>query len=715
MTAMGIKKENAMNRHLVSKLYPSLTDRPVRRLSVSLIQTLLLSLLAGHASAADAPASGALSGSQPSGIGQQYIDPSVRAQDDFFKHVNGKWLAATEIPADKSRWGSFTILHEEAQAHLRTIIETAAKDQSAAADSDSRKIGDLYASFLDEKRLESLGLKPIQAELTRIASLTDKKQIPALIAHLNQRGINAPYGFEIHLDARDSTKYVVDFSQSGLGLPDRDYYLKQNDAKLVAARASYQEFVQTMLSLAGEPTAAADAAQVIALETALAKVQWTKVENRDPLKVYNKLNFTKLRALTPSFDWTTYLTEAGIDGKVNYVIVSQPSYLTGFNKVLQSTPLPVWKKYFETQVLSHYASLLPKSFVDANFSYKGKALSGTPENEPRWKRGVSLVERSMGEALGKKYVAEYFPPERKAQMEKLVQNLLVAFRESIDSNDWMSPATKREAQIKLAKFTPKIGYPNKWKDYSSVTISKDDLVGNVDRAQQFAYNFDLNKLGQPIDRSEWGMTPQTVNAYYNPELNEIVFPAAILQPPFFDAKADDAVNYGGIGSVIGHEISHGFDDQGAQYDGDGNLRDWWTKKDHAKFAAKTRMLIGEYSSFEPLPGYHLNGALTLGENIADNSGLAIAFKAYKISLHGKQAPVIDGMTGEQRVYLGFAQVWRDKTRDAQALVQIKTDPHSPAQYRVNGTLPNQPGFYSAFGVKEGDKMYLPPAQRVIIW
>ncbi|GAA4018727.1 M13 family metallopeptidase [Actimicrobium antarcticum] len=648
------------------------------------------------------------------GIDLQHMDKGVRAQDDFFKYVSGKWLATTEIPADKSSWGSFAKLRDDTLPQLRAIIENAARDTTASTP-ETRKIGDLYTSYMDEKKLDELGLKPLAAELAKIAAINNKKDIPALIAHLNQLGVNTPYAFGIHQDARDSTRYVVDLGQSGLGLPDRDYYLKPNDAKLVAARAEYQKFVQAMLSMSGDKAAAASAHDVLALETELAKVQWTNVENRDPVKTYNKLDFAKLNALAPKYDWKSYLTAAGIDGKVNYVIVSQPSYLKGFNTVYQKTSLPVWKKYFEAQLISRYAGMLSKPYVDTNFAYKGTALRGIPENEPRWKRGVALVEASLGEAVGKVYVTEHFPPERKARMEKLVQNLLAAYRQSIETIDWMSPATKKEAQIKLAKFTPKIGYPNKWKDYSSVQISKDDLVGNVMRATAFAYQFELNKLGKPIDRDEWGMTPQTVNAYYNPELNEIVFPAAILQPPFFDANADDAVNYGGIGGVIGHEISHGFDDQGAQYDGDGNLRDWWTKQDHEKFAAKTKMLVTQYSAYSPLPGYNVNGALTLGENIADNSGLAIAFKAYKLSLGGKEAPVIEGMTGDQRLYLGWAQVWRAKSRDAQTIVQIKTDPHSPAQYRANGTLSNQPGFYSAFEVKEGDKMYLPPAQRVIIW
>ena len=649
-----------------------------------------------------------------SGVEQQNIDPTVRAQDDFYRHVNGTWLKNTEIPADKSAWGAFHELNEATLPQLRGIIENAAKSP-AAHGTEAQQIGDLYASFMDKPRLETLGLKPIESELATVAALKDKKQIAALIAHYNQIGVTAPYDFGVHQDAKDSTKYIVDLGQSGLGLPDRDYYLKNDDAKLKDARVKYQAHISKMLAMSGDRHAGADARKIMTLETALAKVQWTKVQNRDPVKTYNRVELVKLARLAPGYDWTSYLAATGIAGKVTYVVVSQPSYLTGFGKVLKSTPLPVWKTYFRWHVLSSYAPYLSKSYVDQNFAFYGTVLRGIPQPEPRWKRAVKLAEGGIGEGLGKLYVAQYFPPDNKARMEKLVGNLLAAYRESIDTLDWMTPATKKEAQAKLATFMPKIGYPNKWRDYSTLTIAKNDLVGNVRRANLFEYRRNIDKLGKPIDREEWGMTPQTVNAYYNPELNEIVFPAAILQPPFFNVNADDAVNYGAIGAVIGHEISHGFDDQGAQYDGLGNLRDWWTKADHEKFAAKTKALIAQYSAYSPLPGYHVNGELTLGENIADNSGLAIAYKAYQLSLGGKPAPVIDGMTGDQRFYIGFGQVWRGKVRDQQAIVYLKTDPHSPPQFRGNGTLKNQPGFYSAFGIKPGDKMYLPPEQRVIMW
>jgi putative endopeptidase len=677
-----------------------------------LYSALTLSLLSGFGAAVSAAPAGGPAGKLVSGIATEYADPSVRAQDDFFNHLNGKWLASTEIPADKASWGTFAKLADDVQPQLRGIIESVANSPNRAPGSDAQKIGDMYASFMDEPRLETLGLSPLKPELARISAVQDKKEIPVLIARFNKRSVGAPYDFGIHQDAKDSTKYVVDIGQSGLGLPDRDYYLEANKAE---TRAKYRTHVENILKLAGDANAAANAADIVALETELAKVQWSKVENRDPVKTYNKVELAKLAELAPGYDWNAYLGPAGIAGKVGYVIVSQPSYLKGFNEVLNKTPLATWKAYFQWHLLHSNAPYLSKAFVDENFAFYGATLTGVTAIRPRWKRGVATVEGALGEALGKLYVAQYFPAERKERMEGLVKNLLVAYRQSIDTLDWMSPATRKQAQIKLSKFRVKIGYPNKWRDYSAFDVAPDDLIGNVARWREFDYNREMNKLGNPIDREEWGMTPQTVNAYYNPELNEIVFPASILQPPFFDANADDAVNYGAIGAVIGHEISHGFDDQGSQYDGDGNLRDWWTKADHKNFAAKTRQLISQYSAYSPVKGYNVNGELTLGENIADNSGVAIAYKAYKLSLGGKKAPVIDGYTGEQRFYIGFAQVWRMKMRDAQQLVLLKVDPHSPGQFRTNGTMRNQPGFYSAFGVKPGDKMYLSPKERVIMW
>jgi predicted metalloendopeptidase len=649
------------------------------------------------------------------GIATQYFEPSVRAQDDFFEHTNGKWLKTTEIPADKSSWGAFAQLHEETQPVLRAIIEKAAANPGKAGATDAQRIGDFYASYMDEARLEQLGLAPLRAELERIAAIKDKAELPALLAHLGQIGVGVPFDFSVHQDAKDSTKYVADISQGGLGMPDRDYYLKLDDAKMAATRAKYQQHVEKMLALAGDANAAANAKAIVEFETEIARVQWTKVENRDPVKTYNKVELAAMDTVAPGYDWKSYLNAAGISDKASYVIVSQPSYLKGFAELSAKTSLETWKTYLSSHLVGSYANYLSKAYVDERFSFYGTTLSGVKEMEPRWKRGVATIQRSLGEAVGKLYVEQNFPGERKARMETMVKNLLTAMKQSIDTLDWMSPETKKEAQTKLAKFTPKIGYPNKWKDYSQLVVARDDLVGNVMRSRVVESNRALNKLGKPIDRDEWLMTPQTVNAYYNPELNEIVFPAVILQPPFFDASADDAVNYGAIGAVIGHEVSHGFDDQGAQYDGDGNLRDWWTEADHKNFSAKTKMLVDQYSAFSPVKGYNVNGQLTLGENIGDNSGMAIAYKAYKLSLKGKKAPVINGLTGDQRFYMGWAQVWRSKMRDEMQIMLLKADPHSPGQFRVNGTLKNQAGFYDAFGVKEGDKMYLAPKDRVSIW
>ncbi|MBB3223857.1 M13 family metallopeptidase [Pseudoduganella umbonata] len=683
-----------------------------------LLSTLILALCATGAMAADTAA-------PVSGIDTQYIDHGVRPQDDFFEHLNGGWLKTAEIPADKASWGSFMKLRDDTLPQLRGIIEGLAARKNLHG--DEAKIADLYASYMDEKKLDALGTRPLKAELARIAAVKDKAALPALVAHLNRLGVVTPYAVRVSQDARDSSRYVAYVAQSGLGLPDRDYYLKKDDAKLADALAKYELHIARVLALAGQKDTAAQAKHIVALETALAQAQWTKVENRDPVKRYNKVAIDQLAMLAPGYDWQGTLAAAGITGKTakvpaqvpaqvpDYVIVMQPSYLQGFVKTLNDTDLATWKAYFTWQLLRDASPYLSKPFADAHFAFYGTVLTGVTEQPPRWKRGVGVVEGAIGEGLGKLYVAQHFPPERKERMEKLVQNLLAAYRQSIDTLDWMSPETKKEAQAKLAKFTPKIGYPDKWRDYAKFKTASGDLMGNLRRAAEFEYDRNIAKLGKPIDRTEWGMTPQTVNAYYRSTTNEIVFPAAILQPPFFDAKADDAVNYGAIGAVIGHEISHGFDDSGSQSDGDGNLRNWWTEQDRANFKAKADRLVAQYDGYSPLPGYNVNGKLTLGENIADNSGLAIAYKAYKLSLNGQPAPVIDSLTGEQRFYMGFGQVWRAKMREAQQIVQVKTDPHAPGRFRANGTVVNQPGFYEAFGVKEGDKLYLKPEERVIIW
>jgi putative endopeptidase len=647
-----------------------------------------------------------------SGLDLRYVDTSVRPQDDLYGYLNGKWLRSYQLPADKGAVNSFSNIEDATEEQLRGIVD--GLGNGAGGDADARKLADLYASFMDEAKLDSLGVEPLQPEFAQIDAVNDTHALPALIAHMNAIGAGAPYGLYISRDARDSTRYAVTLSQAGLGMPDRDYYLA-DDAKLKDARAKYLAHIEKMLSMAGDSQAGANAAAILKLETALARVQWTRVENRDPVKTYNKTRIGDLAALMPGYDWQRYVRGAGFEGKVESVIVEQPSYFTGLGAVMASTPLPVWKAYFKWRVLSRAAPYLSKSFVEERFAFTGGVLRGVPENQPRWRRGIVLLDGSMGEALGKLYVEKYFPPEHKARMQALVANLLEAYRQDIETLDWMGAETKVGAQAKLAKIVTKIGYPDHWRDYGALQISRDDLHGNVLRAAEFEFRRNLEKLGKPVDRAEWRMRPHTVNASYNPTANEITFPAAILQPPFFDAQADDAVNYGGIGAVIGHELSHGFDDEGSKFDADGNLHDWFTPADHDKFAAKTKMLIAQYNVYEPVPDYHVNGALTLGENIGDNSGLAIAFKAYRISLAGHKAPVMDGFTGDQRLYLNWARVWRGKMREAEAIQRIKTDPHSPSAVRGTAPLRNQDGFYAAFGVKNGDKMYLPKDQRVNIW
>jgi predicted metalloendopeptidase len=651
---------------------------------------------------------------QSSGIDLQQLDPAMRPQDDLYLHVNGKWLATAEIPRDRAQYGTWVKLIDDTQAQLRAIVEGIDAGREPRG-SERRKIADLYASFMDEARLEALGTRPLAAELARVNAMKGKADIAAVIARFNRIGVSAPYDPEVHQDNRDSTRYVYDISQGGLGLPDRDYYLKDDDARLVGMRNKYREHIAKMLAMAGEKRAEKIADDILALETRLARVQWTKVENRDPVKRYNRVPLAELPQLAPRYDWKRYIRDAGLQGRVDNLIVSQPSYIKGLAEAIDETPLPVWKEYFRWHLLKSFAPYLSKPYADEAFAFTGTVLRGIPENRPRWKRGLQVVEQSIGEALGKVYVERHFPPETKARMDRLVRNLLQAYRQSIDALDWMGPETKKEAQAKLASFVPKIGYPARWRDYSRLRIERGDLVGNVIRANEFEHDRNVAKLGKPIDRDEWFMTPQRVNAYYNPEMNEIVFPAAILQPPFFHVTADDAINYGAIGAVIGHEASHGFDDQGSQYDGLGNLRNWWTKEDHERYAARTRALVAQYAGYSPLPGYNLNGELTLGENIADNSGLAIAYKAYRISLGGKPAPVIDGLSGDQRFFLGWAQVWREKTRDEEIIRLVKIDPHSPSHYRAIGAAVNHPAFHEAFAVKQGDRMYLPPEKRVSIW
>ena len=670
---------------------------------------ILLSLATGLASVAAEPPPKPLK----SGVDKSFSDPKVRVQDDLFRHVNGKWLAESPIPADRPLDGAFYKLRDKSESDLRAIIEETAAKGDAPAGSEAQKVGDLFASFLDEARADRLGTAPLADDLARVDAAQDKAGLVAAMGVLARSGADGPFGLGVETDAKKSDRYIVAVGQAGLGLPDESYYRLE---KFKPALDAYRGHVAKMLGLAGIADAAPAAERIVALETRLAKDHWDRVKSRDATLTYNKKDRKALAELTPGFDWSTYLDNLQARG-IEEVVVGQPSYFTAMARALDEVPLATWKEYLKWSILRGAAPLLSKPFVEENFAFYGKTLSGTQELKPRWKRGVGVVEGALGEAVGKLYVAKVFPPAAKERMKVLVANLIEAYRLDIQSLEWMSPETKKKALEKLAKFTPKIGYPDRWRDYSALEIRRDDLVGNMKRASVFETDRQLAKLGQPVDKAEWLMTPQTVNAYYNPGMNEIVFPAAILQPPFFDLEADDAVNYGGIGAVIGHEVGHGFDDQGSKYDGDGNLNDWWTDSDRKEFEARAKKLIDQYDGFTPpeVPGQHVNGALTIGENIGDLGGLTIGYKAYRIALGKDEAPVLDGFTGDQRFFIGWAQVWRAKYRPAELTRRLATDPHSPAEFRCNGTIRNIPEFYKAFGIKDSDKLWLAPDKRVQIW
>ena len=648
-----------------------------------------------------------------SGVEKENFDAGVKHTENFFYSINGTWLKNTEIPADKSNYGAFTKLYDDSQLAMRTIIETAAKKEGKVAGTDEQKLGDFYNSYMNEAAIEALGVKPISADLTAIAAIKDATELATSFGQLQGMGVSIPLGWYVNNDAKNSTQYAVYLGQSGLGLPDRDYYIK-DDEKSKSIRDAYVAYVKDMLTLAGVADAENAAARIMALETKIAEKQWSRVENRDADKTYNKFAAADLAKLLGGFPWADYAKAVQLD-TASEIIVEQPTYFEAFGAIYKETDLQSWKDYLALRLVSEYSGKLSKAFVDRQFDFYGKTLSGTTEQQPRWKKAVNASDEVLGEIVGKLYVADHFKPEAKARMEVLVQNLIKAYHASIDTLEWMTPETKKAAHEKLNKFTPKIGYPDKWKDYSKLDIKADDLVGNYKAAAAFAYSEMRNKLGKPVDRSEWFMTPQTVNAYYNPTNNEIVFPAAILQPPFFNMDADDAVNYGGIGAVIGHELGHGFDDQGAKFDGDGNLRNWWTDADKAEFEKRGKQLVEQYNQYSPLEGMHVNGELTLGENIGDLGGLTVALKAYKLSLEGKEAAVLDGFTGEQRFFISWSQVWRRKGREQYLRNMLMTDPHSPSEYRVIGIVSNIPEFYTAFDVKEGDKMYIAPEKRVKIW
>ncbi|OBA88086.1 peptidase M13 [Mycolicibacterium mucogenicum] len=647
-----------------------------------------------------------------SGIDLSYLDPGARPQDDLFGHVNGRWLTDYDIPADRATDGAFRLLADRAEEQVRDLITTA----SGPVGSDAQRIGDLYASFMDTERVAAVGLAPLLAELALISDAADSAALATVLGALQRTGVGGGAGAYVDTDSKDSTRYLLHFTQSGLGLPDESYYREPAHAAVLAA---YPQHIARMLSLVFGGDQAETAARIVALETKLAAAHWDVVKRRDADLSYNLRRFADLADEAPGFDWAGWLAAVGAPADVvAEVVVRQPDFLVAFGALWASEPLEDWKAWLSWRLISGRAPILTDDLVAENFDFYGRTLSGTEEIRDRWKRGVGLVEGLMGDAVGKLYVERHFPPSHKARMDELVANLREAYRVSITNLEWMTPETRQRALAKLDKFTPKIGYPARWRDYSNLVIDAGDLYGNYLRGQAVEHDRELAKLDSEVDRDEWFMTPQTVNAYYNPGMNEIVFPAAILQPPFFDAEADDAANYGGIGAVIGHEIGHGFDDQGAKYDGDGNLVDWWTDTDRAEFGLRTKALIEQYEAFTPRAldaGHHVNGAFTVGENIGDLGGLSIALLAYELSLGGAEAPVIDGLTGIQRVYFGWAQVWRTKSRDAEAIRRLAVDPHSPPEFRCNGVIRNIDSFYEAFDVSTSDELYLDPAERVRIW
>ncbi len=646
-----------------------------------------------------------------SGIDLEYVDQHVRPQDDLFEHVSGRWLAEHEIPADRALDGAFRTLADKAEADVRSIIEDAAASGGEPG-SDAQKIGDLFASFMDTDTVEAAGLAPISGELEAVAGAPDRNALASVLGALQRVGVSGALLHYIDTDSKNSQRYLMHVAQGGLGLPDESYYREERYADI---RGSYTEHIGRMFALAGLDL---DPARVLALETKLAAGHWDVVKRRDADLTYNLVTLDSLIADRPQFEWTGWIAGTGATTEQwSEVVVRQPSFVDVFAQLWADESLEDWKAWASWRVLRARAPYLTSAIVDENFAFYGRELTGAQELRARWKRGVALVQDLLGEAVGKIYVERHFPAEAKTRMQVLVENLVEAYRQSITGLEWMSPQTRDAALRKLDRFTPKVGYPDKWRDYSAVTVTAGDLVGNYRSGYAAEYDHDLAKLGGPVDRDEWFMTPQTVNAYYNPGMNEIVFPAAILQPPFFDLHADDAANYGGIGAVIGHEIGHGFDDQGAKYDGDGNLENWWTDADREEFGKRTAQLIAQYDHFEPkaLPGHHVNGSFTIGENIGDLGGLSIALEAYAISLDGRPAPVIDGLTGLQRVFFGWAQVWRTKVRDEEALRRLAVDPHSPPEFRCNGVVRNIDEFYEAFDVRETDALYLDPSERVKIW
>ncbi len=636
-------------------------------------------------------------------------DKNVKPGDDFFAYANGTWEQSFTIPADKASFGPFDRLDELSKERVRTIIEHSAAAH-AATGTPEQQIGDYYAAFMDESAIEANGLAPAQADLARIAAAKSRADVARLFGSI---GYATLFDVQLSPDYKNPDRYAVVITESSLGLPDRDYYLK-DDPQLKALREKYVAYVAQMLTLGGSGDPHAQARDIVAFETAVAQGQWSIEKRRDVDATYNPRTKAQLIAYAPGFPWQAFL-EAQQLGTHQNVVLGELTAIRDLAALFNRTPVPTLKAFLTFHYLNDNAACLPQRFDQARFAFYGQTMRGQPQQRERWKRGVDAVDGAIGEAVGRLYVAQYFPPESKAKMQQMVADLRAALSERIDALDWMTPETKARAHEKLAAFTPKIGYPDTWKDYSALVIRRDDPIGNGRRASQWWWDYQVARIDKPVDRSEWGMTPQEINAYYNPLNNEIVFPAAILQPPFFDPNADAAVNYGAIGAVIGHEIGHGFDDQGRKFGPDGSMNDWWTPKDAEVFSARTARLIKEFSGFEALPGLHVNGANTIGENIGDLGGLNMAHEAYRLSLKGKPAPLIDGLTGDQRFFLAYAQVWREKYREGSLREIVMSDVHSPSRFRVNGPLPNIDAWYVAFDVKPGDKMYLVPEERVRIW
>ena len=650
-----------------------------------------------------------------SGLDLNHIDSSVRPQDDLFRFMNGKWLKESVIPEDRASDGAFYWLYEQAEKQVKQIILDQAAS-NAELGSNAQKIGDLYNSFMAEEKIEQAGLTPIATDLSAAASFKTADQFFQILGELESRGLSGLFYSYVSTDNKDSSKNIVYLGQSGLSLPDEAYY-RQDEYQEI--RDAFLLHVEKIFELAKLPNGKAAALEVLELETQIASHHWDQVKDRDAEATYNKKSFTELTLLSPAFNWPMWISASNTpDHVLAQVVVRQPSYFEGLSKLIANFEADKWRSWLTWHIISGASPYLTKALVDENFNFYGTTLSGIPKLKERWKRGVGLVEGALGEAVGQIYVDRHFGKQAKERMVGLVANLIQAYRVDIKALTWMSDETKQKAFTKLDKFTPKIGYPDKWRDYSKLVITADDLIGNLAAIAKYSQDFEYAKIGKPVDKSEWYMTPQTVNAYYNPGMNEIVFPAAILQPPFFDVLADDdAANYGGIGAVIGHEIGHGFDDQGSKYDGDGNLVNWWSDKDRTEFEKRTKKLIEQYDQLSPAaaPDVKVNGALTIGENIGDLGGLTIAYKAYEISLDGKQPPIIDGYTGAQRFFMGWAQSWRGKYRAEEVRRRIATDPHSPDEFRCNQIVANLSEFYDAFGVKESDKHFITSGDRVRIW